>query len=1027
MLINMHLLLAQTHIVADNLNLFNFPDSSKKESLSDSAHFLNEVVITAMNIPREKKTIGYASQEIESENLTHTQLTDLNNALAGKISGARYWGASGATFDEGKIILRGTASLTNARGKEPIYIVDGVITDVKAVNMDIIESVNVLKGSTATALYGSRGGNGAVIITTKKGKQEKGQFEFGQSCLWEKVSMRSIYQSEYGGGSLGAESELLEFNYNPAIHPAYLQAMDGVRYYDMESSVSWGPRFNGQLYAPWYAWDPTHPKFGQTIPWEGQPGDNLKELYRTGFSNITNLAFSKATDKFRSRIAFSNVSRTGIVENSDAVRRYFSFNADYDVSDRLNVSADYKYTYRKDHNAAVEGYGGLQNAISGWTQWFDRNVDLKDLKTNYTRPDGTFRSYCPISITNLNPHYHDNPYVLMNEIDRINTGQWNLITSTATFDIIKKKLKIGVNVNANLQNCSGDAGEPSLNGEVKVPYNILGQISRYAVNQNSLTDTQIQGFLSFSDSFISDKLDVNAAIYVEQHDFDYRTFSATTTNGLISNHYYNLKASVGTPYVNNTQVKMKERSLFGTGVVGWDGTYYADFSLRNDWSSTLPPDANSYLYGGLSFSVIASNFLKRLEFLDFWKLRASAAQVGSTLEPYNIQETYIINPSENYGEYTGMYMDEKAKNRHIRPTISTSYEVGTEFRLFKNRFYGDVTYYIKDAKDQIIGTNVTPESGYTNAIINAGKIRNQGYEITLGGTPVKMHDFEWNIYLNWAQNKNKLLELNADDPETTSYKLAQWGSATTLYLSAEVGKPIGVIRGSVYEKSLSGEIIYIPQSEGSPMGEAVPLCATKAMEELGNIQPDATGGFGTSFSWKGLSLSFAFDYQIGGQIASTSNRMGERNGLLNSTVGKNDRSGDIRSNVWTNDGGVKVTGVTKQGSGEDAVYTPFSGYMDAQYYFLYKASVYEPYIYDASYLRMQELALSYTLPATLVKKLKVGLSEARVSLMMQNPWLIYSGIPNVDATSIGHSYNNYIELGQTFSTRSMGISFNLMF
>ena len=220
---------------------------------------LDEVVVTAMGVTREKKSIGYASQEVKADDITQAKQTDLNNALVGRVAGVRFWGASGATFDAGSIVLRGTTSLSGA-GSAPIYVVDGVITNVESVNMDDVESLNVLKGPAATAIYGSRGGNGAVIIATKRAELGRSQFEFSQTFSFERVNMQAEYQSEYGGGALGAESDLLTFTYNPATHPAHLQALNGKKYFDMQNDMSWGPKFDGQQYAPFYAWDPTDRK-----------------------------------------------------------------------------------------------------------------------------------------------------------------------------------------------------------------------------------------------------------------------------------------------------------------------------------------------------------------------------------------------------------------------------------------------------------------------------------------------------------------------------------------------------------------------------------------------------------------------------------------------------------------------------------------------------------------------------------------------------------------------------------------------
>lgn len=226
---------------------------------------MEEVVVTAQGMTRQQKALGYSVQNLKSEELMQTRQMDLNNALVGKVAGVRFWGSSGATFDAGKIVLRGTSSL-NAGGSEPIYVVDGVITSANSINMDDVESVNVLKGPAATALYGSRGGDGAIIIKTKGLKGQRMAINLSHTLAFEKVYLHGDYQNEYGGGNLGATAEMYTFKYDPSKHPAYLSVMDGAPYYDYASDVSWGPRMDGRMYAPWYAWDPTHPKFGQLGP-----------------------------------------------------------------------------------------------------------------------------------------------------------------------------------------------------------------------------------------------------------------------------------------------------------------------------------------------------------------------------------------------------------------------------------------------------------------------------------------------------------------------------------------------------------------------------------------------------------------------------------------------------------------------------------------------------------------------------------------------------------------------------------------
>lgn len=966
---------------------------------------MEEVVVTAQGMNRQQKALGYSVQNIKAEELIQTRQMDLNNALVGKVAGVRFWGSSGATFDAGKIVLRGTSSL-DAGGSEPIYVVDGVITNANSINMDDVESVNVLKGPAATALYGSRGGDGAIIIKTKGLRGDRMEVNLRHTITFEKVYLHGKYQNEYGGGYLGATGEMYKFQYKPGSDPEYLKVMDGAPYYDYQSDVSWGPKMDGRMYAPWYAWDPTHPKFGQLAPFKPVPKDNMEELFDLGMMNTTNISLARSGKDFMARVSFTNVSRQGVVPNSDAARRFLSVKTNFKASERLNIALDYKYTYRKNHNNAQEGYQNTGNAFYTFTQWFHRNVDIRDLK-DYKRPDGTFRSWNIKDPRDLTPAYHNNPFAIFYEENWQSVYQWNVFSADASYEILKN-LKAGVRVYGNLRN---------YNSFTAIPENLLGETARFNTSQNSLIDMQVQGRLTWSDRFLKDKLAVDAALFIENRNYRYESVGAFTRDGLIIDKFFNVGASSGLPGGENSKTRMKERSIYGTVTAGWNNTYYVDLSLRNDWSSTLPPDKNSYLYGGVSASVIASNWFKS-DWLSFWKLRASVAQVGKSTSAYNIEEVYV---SSKYGSQTALRHANQMKDPHIKPTISTAYEVGTEFRLFKDRVWGDFNFYNRDAKNQIININVTPASGYASRTMNAGKIRNRGIELSLGGSVVKTSDWNWDVNFNIARNVNKLIEL---DGHLKTYNWSWYGFSTRLYLEAEVGQPIGVIRGSVWDKDEQGnKIMRKRSSTGNPSGDYTLSTKNSAKEKLGNVQPDATGGFSTSLRYKNLRFSASFDYQIGGNIASVTNMFGEMAGLLETTVGKNDRGVDIRMPLNQN-GGIKVKGVLDNG---DGTYTPMSAYFDANYYFDKKGLIWEDYIYDASYLKMRELSLTYTVPEDFLRRLGVGIKAASLSFVAQNPWLIYSGVPNVDVSEAGSAYQSYIEQGQITGTRSFGFTVDITF
>ncbi|WP_287828167.1 SusC/RagA family TonB-linked outer membrane protein [Bacteroides sp.] len=979
----------------------------------DTEH-LDEIVVTAQGLTRKQKSLGYATQKVNKEELEQVRQTDLNNALVGKVSGIRFLGGSGAKFDAGKVVLRGTSSLTNASGSEPIYVIDGVITNVNSLNMDDVESINVLKGPAATALYGSRGGTGAIIITTKgmaSGDGPQTEVSVSHTTAWEKAYIHANMQNKYGGGYKGADGEMSIFKYDPAKDPDYLKQMDGVPYYDYSNDASWGPRLDGREYAPWYAWDPTHPKFGQTAKWQSE--GNLKDLFRTGLTNTTNVSVGRSSNDHSTRISFTNSNRKGIAPNSSADRRFLSVKTMFKPLDKLTVSLDYKYTYRKNINGVAEGYGGTGNVFYTYLQWGHRNVNFNDLK-DYRRPDGSMRSWNITSPRDLTPAFHNNPYAMYQEIVNKNTSQWNVFSGDANYNIWKN-LNIGFRVNGNIRNTFSDQ---------KIPMNLLGDISSYDQAQSNLNDLQFQGRLTWNDNFINNRLGVEAALFIESRNYHMEEIGAFTRDGLILDGYFNTSASTGLPGGSNYSTRMKERSIYGTGTVAWDDTYFLDFSVRNDWSSTLPPDNNSYLYGGVSGAVLLNKFIKA-NWLDFLKVRGSMAQVGSSMNPYQIYSNMqAIDNNGNtvkYGSLSEFWYDLNKKTLDIKPTISTSYEIGAEFRMFGNRLWGDFNYYNRDSKDQILNVNTTSASGYTSRKMNAGLIRNRGIEFSLGGRPIDTKDWTWDINGNLSRNRNKLVRLTDDQD---SYQIYWMGFSTRVYSYAEVGKPIGVIRGSTWKKDENGNIILAKRSTPSSLGEYIPQLDTSAQKELGNVQPDLTGGFSTSLRFKDFRLGASFDFQVGGNIVSITNMFGEGSGLLRGTDGLNDKGKELRAPV-SEGGGVRIDGVVQNANGE---YEPVTTYIDANYYYQSRKSlIFEDYVYDASYLKMRELSLTYDVPSSLLRKLNWGIKRASVSFIAQNPWLIYSSVPNIDPSESGGATSGYIEGGQAASTRSFGCTVSLTF
>ena len=976
--------------------------------LEDDAMNLDEVVVTAQGLTRKQKAIGYSAQSLSTEQITTTHSSELGNSLAGKIAGAQFWGAGGSTFNEGSIVLRGATSYSDAKGNAPIYVVDGTVTEQGAINMDDVASINVLKGPAATALYGSRGANGAVIVTTKKAEEGRSVIEFSHTTAVESYYNHVKLNNLYGGGSMTSGLSALAADVTDPTSIDWTSAAylfddlgDGTYAMDYYSDENWGPRYDGTtLVRSALSWDPTSPNYGKAETWKARL--NLSDLARNAWTNTTNVAFSKSVKGMSTRISFTNVDKQGVMYNSKAVRRSFSIASTFKPASWLNADFSYRYRYRLNKNGAKEGYSAEGNVLCDFTQWGQTNVDISQYK-DYKRPDGSWRSWNIKGPTDLVANFHDNPYATLDNYNSWSTYNYHLIAADV-YANLPYNIKVGARVNNYIDNRQYE--EKHGTGSI----NWTSYFRTYHVQSNDFT---IQGYATWGGQFVDDRLSVEAAAFAETRQYDYKYLNSYTNGGLNVIDFYNLAASASTYGTNNEEKHFKTRSFFGNATIGWDDFVYVDGSLRYDLDSRLPSNNNGYLYGGASVSFMLSKLINA-SWLDFWKVRASMAQVGSTIDAYQIYPTYTVGTKKN-GQTT-MYEPSTLKNENVKPTISTSYEVGTEFKLFKNRLWGDINLYRKDTKNDIIDANVLPQSGYAYRKVNAGLVRNQGIEIMLGGTPVNTKDVTWAISANFANNKNKLVELTPDQNEYTIY----WARFYyAWYNKAIAGKPIGVISSAArWAKTEDGTPIL--QAGNSTWGEVRPVYDLGTEQEVGNVQPDFTGGLSTSLRVKNVTFSASLDYLKGGKLISWTNMWGTGSGLFASTAEVNNRGVNVREPVAAG-GGVYMEGVDEDGN-------PMSGYVDAYQYYHAKANYdCDSWAFDRSYVKLREVSIKYDIPAKVLAKLGVGLSRASISAVATNPWLIYSACPNLDPSEIAGVEYNYLEGGQAMSTRSFGLTLSVTF
>ena len=996
----------QMRPVAQNVNVVLAPDSE----------LLDQVVVTAQGLKRQEKAIGYSTVKIDGEKLTVARQTDLGQSLAGKVAGARFYSSSGTTFDSGSIVLRGTQAYGSWGGSEPIYVVDGTITNKNAVNMDDVESVNILKGPAATALYGSQGGNGAVIITTRGAKSGEVHVEFSHTTTMERYYNHLKLQHEYGGGSVGQTGQLLGMNDSYAnidtMSPQFLfgerlksQNPDGSYNMEWGNDENWGPRFDeSALVASSLYWDPTSEYYMKADPWISR--FNPADMFRTGWTNTTNVAVSHGSTNSNTRVSFTNTDRNSIMYNAKAVRRYLTMKTNIKPTRWLNLTLDYKFTYRQNHNASGDGYSSNDSPLADFIQWGHMSLDFSRLK-DWERPDGSVRTWNISGKSNFNPTYHDNPFAYAELHNATGTYLWNVITGDAEV-ILPWNFKVGARVMGNIRNYHGETTQH------QAP-NVRNWSSYYGESQDHVMDMTYQGRITWDNNFFNDRLGINAAAFIEQRNYDYGSLSSNTNAGLIIPKLYNLSNSINTYSTSNSVTQYITRSVYGNVTAGFDDTFFVDLSLRNDWDSRLPVSQNHYLYGGASVSIMLNKFVKA-PWLDFWKLRASAAQVGSTMGAY--ATTYVYGIGSRYNNaISSMGVPTTQIDPNLKPTISTSYEVGTEFRMFKNRLHGDINFYNRDTKNQIVSLPVAGQTGWNMRQVNAGLVRNRGVEFEIGGDIIRTKDFTWNADFNIAKNVNTLVTLH---PDQTQYFLRYDKFNYEFGMYSIEGEPVGVLyTGGRFKRNDDGQyILRATTSAGQKQqfGEYMPIIDTEE-KVVGNFQPDFTGGFSTSVRYKTWSLNMNFDYTIGGDIFSWTNLWMQGSGLAAETAAVNDNGVNVREPV-AKGGGVHVTGVDENGNAVDT-------HIQSWRWFQYKANYdNDGVLYKRTYLKMRELSLTYALPRTFVKNLGIGLNSASVSFVATNPWLIYSACPNFDPSE---SSSNYLESGQTPASRTFGLTFRCMF
>lgn len=984
---------------------------------------LSEVVVTALNERRDVKTLPYASQELKSKTLNITQDANIKNALAGKIAGVQINGQAGSKLGQfGKVRIRGAISLTS--DSDPLYVVDGVPTsDPNDIDMENVESVNVLKGPNATALYGQRAEAGVVIITTKKGTNQL-SVELTNSTTWDKVAYLPKYQNLYGGGYEGSDSfQIFDFaaGGDGGAYPAQWSIFDGKRYIYADNNYadeSWGPKFDGQEYVPWYAWWPNSPYFGQTAKYEAQP-NNIKDFYETGVTLKNTVAVSGGNKDFSGRLAYTNLDQTGITPYTWLKKHFINSNFDYNATKRLKISTQIRYTQSQIRGDFDDAYG---NQTSGtFNSWFNRNLDmkkmkeLKDLQT-INGYSASWNWWGPEYYTDgggyEKPAFWFNPYTFM-ENYKITQNSNNYTGALTAAYKLSDKFEISGTASRNQTEYKREFYLPFYLSNSAAPELYNAWINSFGVYRRTEFENNFSGTLRYTDKFSNGDFDISAFIGGNLRKNSYDRFTAemtpgNKTGGLIIPDLYDFANAAEVPTPTTYRWEKKVNSLYGNASLGYKGFVFLDLSYRKDWSSALPNSKNGYGYPSIGTSFIFSEFLPDLTFLSFGKLRGGWAQVGNDVDAILINSIYPIG-QKSFNGTIQMNTPTRIVDPNIKPSINSSFEAGFDTKFLENRLALSFTFYKENRKDEIVDISIPTAAGYETFLTNAGESERKGIEIAISGDILRLSNgFTWNSLINFARNRTTVVALPGDLKAIS----APGGSDDydNVFVIHELGNEWGQLRGRGIARDEKGNKI---------VNSATGLYETVADVYYGSVLPDFTGGFINSFSFKGLTLTAAIDFQKGGKFFSLTEMWGNYSGLLEETAATNDRGFNVRDDV-AEGGGVRVIGVDEEGN-------PFDDYVDGYSYAQqFQANVVpEPYIHSASYMKLREVSLSYDISSLIANK--SILKGATISFVARNLARFGLAKDNIHGWDPSEMSQTYGENAQLPGTRSYGVNVKLTF
>lgn len=940
---------------------------------------LDEVVVTALGISREKQSLGYSTQQVDGEDISTIKSTNFTNALSGKVSGLqirRNNNFGGST----NVVIRGNSSLTGSN--QALFVIDGVPISNRNTNsagqtqasgnyydygnaaMDInpnsIESINVLKGAAASALYGSRAANGVIIITTKKGKKSKGMgvtINSNATVGFIDKSTFAEYQDQYGGG-YGDYFTFEDIN------------GDGVE--DQVSNyvddASYGPHFDPNLFIyQWNSFDPASPNYLQKLPYVAAENGPLT-FFRTPITLTNSIAIANGSENGSYRLSYTKLDKSGLMPNSRIDRHNFILSGTYDVSEKLTASGFANYIKTDALGRNSTGYN--DNVVGNMKQWWNVATDIKQQRDMYFATHRNVTWNPGTAEPGAAPLYWDNPYWTRYE-NYQNDGRSRFIGNFQLDYEVADWFSIMGRVSTDTYNENQE--ERRAVGSVAARFGVVrGNVdSGYLRRDITATETNYDLMLNFNTDF-SENISFAGILGTNINRSEFNSLTSSTSGGLVVPGLYSLQNSAA-PLPNPVEIAQKigVDGMYASVSFGFGNIVYLDGTFRRDHFSTLPEDNSSFNYPSVSTSFVFSKLLN-LDAITFGKLRLNYAEVGNGAPFDRLYDTYTINND------IGTSIPNVANNPDLKPERTKSYEAGIEMRFADDRLGFDVAYYKSNSIDQIVTVPISASTGYTGKLLNAGEIENKGIEVSLNAMPVKNDNFTWSLNVNWSQNKNEVLKL-AEGIETLQLGSFQGGVS----INAEVGQPYGVIYGTDFVY-LNGEKVVDPETGDylrTPTSDNV----------IGDTNPDWLAGISNTLTYKDLSFSFLIDIQEGGSLFSLDQYYGQATGIYANTAYLNDLGNPVR-NTLEDGGGYINPGVNPDGS-VNTTRTDANGFSG----FGYASFPNAEFVYDASYIKLRQVSLTYTMPSRFLDNtFMTGLS---FSVTGSNLWIIDKNLPYADPES----------------------------